>query len=138
MEQALEYKRQHPSESYLKLSKRFGIPATTIRNRYRGTHAARGEYTARNLSIIQEDALIGSINAYANRGTLLTPKHVQQLATSLCGHDLGVNWTSTFLRRHKDQVSSRFYKVQELARLKADTPETRKAFLTLVSLSNRV
>ena len=130
--------RQHPSESYTKLSKRFGVPATTIRNRYSGTHAARGENTARHLSIIQEDTLIGSINAYADRGTLLTPKHVQQLAIRLCNHKLGRNWTSSFLHRHKDRVSSRFYKIQELARLKADTPETRKVFLTLVSLSGRV
>ena len=45
---------------------------------------------------------------------------------------------TTFLWRHKDQVSLRFYRVEELARLKANTPENRQAFLTLVSLSECV
>ena len=138
MDEALEYKPQHPSESYSKLSERFGIPPMTIRNRYSGGHAARGTNMVWHLSDVQEDALAGSINSYANRGTLLTPEHVQQLATRLCGNNLGRNWTSTFLRRHKHQVLLHFYKIQELARLKADTPEMRKVFLTLVSLSSRV
>ena len=138
MQSALDYKRQHPSESYSMVATRFNVAKSTLQDRHRGTHVARGEKGPRKLSMAQEDALIGSINTYAERGTLMTPKHVQQLAQRLCGTDLGVNWTSTFLRRHKDRVSSRFYKVQELSRLKANTPANRAAFLTLVGPSKRV
>ena len=138
MDSALSYKTEHPSESYRTVAELFEVPKSTLQARHRGTHSFRGRDTPRNLSIAQEDVLIDSINTYAERGTLLTPKHVQQLAIRLYGHDIGVNWTSTFLRRHKDRVSSRFYRVQELARLKADTPSNRRAFLTLVSLLGRV
>ena len=138
MQEALDYKAQHPSESYAKLSARFGVPATTIRNRLCGTHAPRGERMPRRLSTSQEGILIDTINNYAERGTLLTPKHIHQLAKCICGEDIGQNWTSTFLWRHKDEVSTRFYRVQELARLKANTPEMCGAFLTLVSLPERI
>ena len=138
MDEALEYKRQHPSESYLKLSNRFGIPASTIRDRHHGTHAPQGHNMRRRLSVVQEGVLINTINQYADRGTLLSPKHIHQLAQRLCPDELGQNWTTTFLRRQKDQLSSRFYRTQELARLQAITPETRRAFLSLVSPSSRV
>ncbi|RXK36938.1 hypothetical protein M231_05771 [Tremella mesenterica] len=64
-----------------------------------------------------EEALIAKINEYTARGTLLTPKH-------LTGH----------LPSYADiriRVASKFYCVQEVARLRVDTPENRIAFLTL-------
>ena len=102
-------------------------------NHFTGTHAVPCHCTLPNLSIKQEDTLITKINAYAERGTLLTPWHVTQLANALSERPVGVNWTSTFLRRHHDQVSLCFYQIQELARLKADTPSNRQAFYALVS-----
>ena len=133
MDAAISYKRQHPSESYLSVSKRFGVAASTLHDRLKDTHLPRGHRGIRKLSADQEDALISEINAYADRGTLLTPQLIAELAHSLGDVRLGRNWTSSFLNRHKDKVSSRFYRVQDLARIKADTPETRAAFLTLVS-----
>ena len=138
MDKALKYKRQHPSESYLKLSNSFGIPASTIRDRHHGTHAPQGHHMRCRLSIVQEGVLIDTINQYDERGTLLNPKHIHQLAQRLSTNKLGQNWTTTFLRRQKDRLLSRFYQTQELARLQADTPETRRAFLSLVSLSSCV
>lgn len=132
MNQAITHKLQHPEDSYTVTAKRFKVPATTLHDRMNDTHAPRGQRTRRNLSIPQEVALLNNINAYAGRGTLLTPHHITQLAQALCDRTLGKNWTSTFLRRHKDQVSSRFYRVQEVARIKADTPSNRAAFLDLV------
>jgi len=49
--------------------------------------------------------------------------------------DLGVNWVSNFVRRRKDVLHSGFYAYQEAARVKADTPETRRAFYSLVGHS---
>jgi hypothetical protein len=80
-----------------------------------------------------EAALVDKINQYAHRGTLLLPRQVHELAEAVCGEKLGVNWASTFTRRHRDQISSRFWAYQELGRVKADTPATKKAFYDLVS-----
>ena len=135
MDAAISYKRAHPSDSVSSVAARFEIPSSTFHDHLIETHAARGVRQPCNLSIIQEDALLDKINAYAKRGTLLTPGNITQLAKALCNHDLGRNWTTTFLRRHRDRVSSRFYRVQELARLKSDTPSNRAAFLDLASHS---
>ena len=129
----MAYKKQHPEESFSSLSKRFQLPSSTIHDHFIGSHADKGRRAHRNLSVEQEDAIIDKINAYAERGTLLTPQHINELAAALCESPLGRNWTSTFLRRHADKVSSRFYRIQELARLSADTPENRQAFYALVS-----
>ena len=66
------------------------------------------------------------------------PSSPQNTSNNSLHASVGTTWVEIGRRCHKHQVSSRFYKIQELARLKADTPETRKVFLTLVSLSSRV
>ncbi len=132
MEAAIEYKRDHPSESFNSTAARFHVASSTLHDHLMGTQTTPGGRILRNLSIPQETALLDKINAYAERGTLLTPQNISHLARALCEHDLGKSWTSTFLRRHKDQVSSRFYRVQELARLKANTPSNRAAFFDLI------
>ncbi|EIW70838.1 hypothetical protein TREMEDRAFT_28837, partial [Tremella mesenterica DSM 1558] len=89
----------------------------------------------RRLSVEQETRLISKINDFAARGTLLTPRHVKELAESVCAEKIGVNWVSRFVHRHQDVLSSRFYSYKEASRLKADTPavsRTTKAFYTLV------
>ena len=134
MDQAILYKRQHPSESYRTVSDRFDVASSTLQDRVAGTHAAPGKRLHRNLSTAEEDVLLAKIEAYASRGTLLSPQHIKDLAAILASHSMGRNWTSTFLQRHKDRLSLRFYRIQEVARLNADTPETRRAFYSLVSL----
>ena len=135
MDQAIAYKQEHPGESFSSVSNLFQVPSSTLHDHFKGSHAAEGRHGPRNLSIEQEHALIRKINEYDERGTLLTPKHIKELAIVLCGHDLGRNWSSTFLRRNADMLSSRCYRVQEQARLAADAPEHRQAFYALVSLS---
>ena len=133
MQQAIAYKNQHPEESIHTVADRFHLPYSTFRDHLKGNHDVRGIRTLRNLSVAQEQVLVDKINAYADRGTLLSPRHVKELAQTLSGHTVGVNWTSTFLRRHKQDISSRYYRVQEIARIKADTPENRQAFYKLAS-----
>ncbi|RXK41547.1 hypothetical protein M231_01046 [Tremella mesenterica] len=117
MDAAIAYKLANPSESLRKVAGRFEVSHVTLHDRLNNKHAPPGTLIPRNLSIIQEEALIANINEYAARGTLLTPKHVGVFAQALCDHRLG--------------VASKFYCVQEVARLRADTPENRIAFLTL-------
>ncbi|EIW73228.1 hypothetical protein TREMEDRAFT_25048 [Tremella mesenterica DSM 1558] len=129
---ASRYKKKHPSESFASVSLRYNIPKTTLYNRFKGVHSPRGNNVARALSIPQEYRLINKINEYANRGTLLTPRFVKELAEAAVGRSLGQNWTSRFLLRHRDRLSSQYNTYQELSRLRADKPETRKAWYSLV------
>ena len=85
MDKAIEYKHLHPSTSLTELANRTGIPRSTLHDRITHTHLPRGHRTNRNLSIIKEEALLNKINAYAARGTLLTPKNIATMATGLCG-----------------------------------------------------
>ncbi|WVQ70356.1 uncharacterized protein L199_008583 [Kwoniella botswanensis] len=91
-----------------------------------------GERTKRHLSVQQEVALIDKINSYSQRGTHLTPQHIRQLAVAISEEKIGRNWASSFLRRHKEDLSSKYFKIQEASRMKSDTGANRKAFYTLV------
>ena len=133
MDRALAQCVLHPEVSLGSIAEAEGVPKSTLHDRITGNHAPRGVRANRNLSVVQEDALLEKINGYANRGTLLTPKHITQLAEALCGHTIGRNWTTTFIKRHSDHITSKFWRVQELARLKADTVETRRTFYRYVS-----
>ena len=73
MQSALDWKDEHPDNTYGMVSARFDIAPTTLRDRHRRTHLPHGQKGPRNLSLAQEDALVSSINNYANRGTLLEP-----------------------------------------------------------------
>jgi hypothetical protein len=132
---ALAYRPQHPTMSISAVAREKKVAKSTLAARINGTHAPRGTKSNRNLSVVEEGVIIGKINQYAARGTLLQPRHIRQLAEGICGHQVGENWTSTFLRRHKDEVSSKYYGIQESARVKADTPEHRRAFYHQVSAS---
>ncbi|EIW66698.1 hypothetical protein TREMEDRAFT_74665 [Tremella mesenterica DSM 1558] len=79
------YKKKHPSESFASISLRYNVPKTTLYNRYEGVHSRRGVNVARALSIAQEAKLVLKINNYADRGTLLTPQLVRELAEAAAG-----------------------------------------------------
>ncbi|EIW66860.1 hypothetical protein TREMEDRAFT_65270 [Tremella mesenterica DSM 1558] len=106
MEAAITYKKNNPSESLRKVAARFNISHVTLHDRLNETHLPSGIRTVRRLSVIQAEAILAKINQYAYRGTLLTPRHVRHFAQSLSTATLGINWTSTFLSRHRDRVSS--------------------------------
>ena len=122
-----------PPPTYRELAAEQNVSVSTAYRRSKGQAAPRGIHVHRALSVIQEAELINKINQYADRGTMLTPGHITQLAEALCGHHLGGNWTSRFIKRHSTRITSKFWKYQEVQRLKADSPETRQAFYALVS-----
>ena len=132
MELASSHKLLNPSESYESEEERFQLQETTLYYHFKGTHHAAGINTPRALSIKQEHVLVNTISLYASRGTFLTPSHVHELAEALAEQNLGVNWVGRFVQRYKDVIHSSFFLYQEAARLKADMPETRRAFYTLV------
>ena len=138
MDAALRQRSLNPSDSIRTAAKDNGVARSTLHDRETGLHAPRGVRTRRNLSVEQEQALVAEINRYADRGTMLEPRHITELAQALGKCEIGKNWTSTFLRRQKDHIVARFFSIQQASRLKADVYETRRAFFTLVGVSARI
>ncbi|ADV20611.1 Hypothetical protein CGB_B8130W [Cryptococcus gattii WM276] len=132
MNLALEHKINNPHDSYQKVADLYGVSKSTLYDRHTNVHASITTSAARHLSIVQEEELVKKINEYAERGTLLTPRHVVEFAEAIYGGKLGINWGSRFIQRHHDTIHSRFSSYSELGRLQADTPETRRAFYHLV------
>jgi hypothetical protein len=61
------------------------------------------------------------------------PQKILQLAGELCGAEASKNGGSKFVPRYKACLDSKYCMVQDAARLKVDTEETRRAFYALVS-----
>lgn len=133
MQAALAFHHEHPETSLRALSERFNVAKSTLGDNLNGTHTSSSTVHNRLLSDVQEQVLVDRINAYADCGTLLAPSHVKELAERLAEHRVNRNWTSSFFKRHKNDISPRYYKIQGLARVKADTPSNRQAFYGLVS-----
>ena len=129
---AVKYKRQNPCESYPSLGRRFEVPKSTLYDQVRGISASHGMSAPRLLSLEPQRVLIDKINGYATRGTLLTAPQVRAFAQAICGEHVGINGVGCFVERHKDVTPPTFFAYQEAARLKANTPKTRRAFYSLV------
>ncbi|UOH83219.1 hypothetical protein LQV05_005938 [Cryptococcus neoformans] len=109
---ALEHKINNPLESYQKVADLYGVSKSSLYDRHTGVHSSHTASAPRHLSIVQEEELVKKINEYAGRGTLLTPRHVVELAEAVYDGKLGVNWGSRFIQRHCDTIHSRFYKAE--------------------------
>ncbi len=119
----------------LPFANRFEVSSSTL-HRLTGKHvppkvavSKKAVYRARRRFTLTK------INAYADRGTPLTPQHVSELASPLSDRPLGRNWTTTFLRRHADRVCSRYYRVQEVSRPRAEHT-IKRAGLTILLYIN--
>jgi hypothetical protein len=62
------------------------------------------------------------------------PHHIKTLAERLAEHEVEKNRTSTFMKRKRDVLSSKYFKVEELGRVVANNPRNKKSFYALVSL----
>ena len=130
---AVEYKLSNPDESYKAVAERFEVARITLYDRCTGKHVSREKGAIRRVTPLQELELVAQINAYAVRGTLLTPQHVHELAEAIAGENIGTGWVNRFVKRHSDKITSRFFTYRELGRLQADTPATRLEWYNLVS-----
>jgi len=130
MAEALQEKHQHPKITYAELSKRFHIPPTTISDRFNGRHADRAASASQALPAIVETALVDKINKYAKRGTLLSPRHVHELAEAVSGDPLGVELDVAL---HSTTLPSNCLSILPISRTRTNTPETKRAFCNLVS-----
>lgn len=125
---ALEHKINNPRERYQKVAVLYEVSKSSLYDRHTGVHSSHTISTPRHLSIVQEGGLVKKINRYAERSTLLIPRHALEFAEAVYGGEMGVKSGSQFIQRPCNTIHSRFFSYKELGRLQADIPEIRRAF----------
>ena len=92
-----------------KTAREYGVVESTLRRRWKGQTVSMEEASSlykQRLTKPQEEALISQINALTDRGMPPTPSMVKNFAEEIIKAPLGKNWTSDFVRRHKDVLKS--------------------------------
>ena len=100
MELALDDLAQQNKPNFLGTAKKYGVPRTTLRDRFTGKTQSRQDAISEHhncLTTAQEEALITQINRLANRGLPPTNSIVKSLAEEVIGRPVGKNWSSQFV-----------------------------------------
>ena len=84
------------------------------------------------LTNAQEKALISIINNLTNCNMPPTSAIVKNLAEEIRGGPVGKNWTSGFLKRHKDELRSQYLSNIDNKRVKGEFPLVYEEFFKLV------
>ena len=93
LDRAFEYKRRHPNAS----CKEVADQKNDLLQALERDSCLPGVNTHRNLSDKQVRVLIKKIVSYAERGTLLSSRHVHKLAEAVFDGKLGVNRASNLV-----------------------------------------
>lgn len=107
----------------------------TLRRRFYGEQDSRAFSNAlhrQNLSMEQEETLISHINMLTNRGLPPTSTIVRNLAEEIIHRLVGKNWTSQFIKRHKDRLESVYLRNIDNMRVRAEYAPMFKHFFELV------
>jgi hypothetical protein len=126
-------------KSILKAAKVFEVPETTLRERLAGIKP-RSETRANGykLTEIEEKSLVKQLLDADKRGFAIRPEFLRGMAQILLRerlHDstatLGVNWTSTFVKRHSE-LRTRYNRRITYQRTKQEDPRVIKEWLDTV------
>jgi hypothetical protein len=121
--------------NYSATARKHSVERTTLAKRHRGQtlsiQGASSEYRQR-LTYAQEEALIKQINRLTDRSIPPTSQMVRNLAEELAGSSVGKNWTSDFVRRHRDRLKSLYLRNMDQLRTKSEYAPLFKQFYDLV------
>ncbi|UOH79349.1 hypothetical protein LQV05_000350 [Cryptococcus neoformans] len=106
---AHEHTINNPRESCQKVADLYEVSKPSLHDRHTGVHSSHTISAPRRLSIVQEEELVNKINGYAERSTLLTPRHAVEFAEAVYVGEMGVklgsrsdDYKQTFQRYVKD------------------------------------
>ena len=114
---------------------KYKVNDTTLTRRFKGIQVSRQDAISEHiqcLTIAEEQQLIQTINNLTNRGIPPTPQMVKNLAEEVIGRMVGKNWTSDFVKRHKDELKSLYLQNIDHQRTKAEYAPMFKFFFDLV------
>jgi hypothetical protein len=118
-------------------ARKWNIERTTLARRFRGETGTKQDatsYSHRQLTDIQEAALIRHINKLTDRGLPPTPQIVKNIAEEIAHTQVGPNWVSRFCKRHRDQLTSVYLRTIDHKRKNADNSQHFQHFYDAVRI----
>jgi transposase-like protein len=117
------------------VARRWGVQRSTLSRRWHGKTASRKEVSStfhQRLTNAQEEVLIDQINKLTVRKMPQTSQIVRNMAEEIIGDVVGKNWTSQFVKRHKDRLTSLYLRNIDNMRAKSEYPPMFAHFYQLV------
>ncbi len=135
IELALADLSRQEKPNFMGTAKKYQLVESTLRRRFKGQHLSRraavSEYH-QNLTLTQEEVLIGQINRLTDRGLPPTSRIVKNLAEAMIGRPVGKNWTGQFVKRYKTRLQSIYLHNIDRNRMNAEYAPLFKYFYDLV------
>ena len=138
IEAALAECELYEAPVYAHIAKKHGIQRSTLSRRHRGITGSQAQKNESQslLNDAQARRLINEVNRLSERGTPPTVAMLRTFACNISKIQPGINWASTFVRAHADELKSVYLRGFDLARKKADNwLEYCKYFQLVCSLS---
>ena len=136
MELALEACHEFSNPNFSAIAHEFPpVNCRTLKRCFYGKQVSRAFANSihwQNLTIVQEDQLIGHINMLTNWGLPPTSSIVWNLAEEMISCPVGKNWTGQFIQRHKDWLESLYLRNIDNMQTKAEYAPMIQHFFELV------
>ena len=135
MEAAIAYLNAQDQPNYAAAARLYGLAPSTLARRYQGISVSRAEATSthhQRLNNVQEDTLLGYINALTDRHITPTTQIIKNLAEEIVGGELGQNWTARFIKRHSQRICSLYLRALDRTRASAESVSPFEHFYQLV------
>ena len=134
MEAALAELNSSTSPCIAAVARKYGIKRTTLSRRWKGVTTTRAQAAEdkRFLNNQQEQQLIQHIRQLCDRCLPPTPAIMVNIASRLAGRTPGGKWCSRFVKRHKDELDSRYLNSLDLERHHADSITSYEQYFSIV------
>ena len=135
MEAAIAHLNRQKTQNYTEAAKLYEVDPTTLARRYKGLSVSRAEATStyhQRLNNVQEDTLLGYIDALTDRHTPPTMQIIKNLAEEIAGGPIGKNWTARFIKRYSKRICSPYLRPLDRTRASAESVSMFEQFYSLV------
>ena len=135
--QAIENQEKAPMRV---VARTYSVPYSTLRTRLHGTlNRAESRANSHKLTEIEEESLLKWIVSMDDRGGAPRPSTVREMADLLLAKrgstridTVGLNWVTKFIKRHPDQLKSRFSRRYDYQRAKQENPRVIQQWFDLI------
>lgn len=125
---------QEGPPNYQATAKKFGVERTTLMRRHKKLTRSRSDYyeSRQIMTREQERDLVKYINVLSDRGIPPTPTIVCIFIFNITKHKVSKNFVSSFVKKYADELDSKYLKLINLARKKANSYYSYKKYFKLV------